>query len=621
MPSYVFFLPVCLHSAEGPPECLFAERRGRFWLLRFPTEHESGEGEERRQKKFERRREEKRTKRHNNQLPSETSKMAWQRIRDPATGQAYYYNDENQVTQWEFPENVLDTALGEHGWDKATTESNGVAKMYFFSVDGESLWEVPTPVLAQLRGLFGDDLSQDEIKGESVERGSSTDVERTAENEEEGANGGDVVAHAVDAVDATIDEMHQKSPAAGDESELSDEVGKSVPPVNQLIGLEELVASEEGKDVDMEMEVKLSEGNPDDAFLAMLRECEIGSDCTYTDVVRKCSKDPRYWRVRDPIQRSRIFEVYLVKKADEDFAASKEKYRQEFYGLLAKHNVKYYTRWTTCSRSLQEEKLCSVLSERIKREFFDEYTTELRREKEAASKELKAKESTSLEEEFLANVTISSEFAKIVSGLEERYKNLTKGEMLSIFEKVIAEREREQVAVVDAERRKNFRADRRARAAFKEMLAGLVERKEFVPTSRTRWFEFVTLLKDRAEFTELAGHHGSSAIDYYWDLIDGAYGALASRQQLVRQQLVNSNRKIGDVGEDEFVQLMAGSSKTEVSSLCEDDLRTLYAIIRGNAKAPTMGASTSGAKRSAPAEAAESSAEKRQRIMLRTNNV
>lgn len=550
--------------------------------------------------------------------------MAWQRIRDPASGRAYYYNDENQVTQWEFPESVLDTALGEHGWDKATTESNGVAKMYFFSADGESLWEVPSPVLAQLRGLFGDDLSQDEIKGESVEKGSSADVERTAENEEEGANDGDGVAHlpdAADTVDTAMDEVHQKSPAAGELSELSNEEGMSVPPVNQLIGLGELVASEESKDVDMEMEAKLSEGNPDNAFLAMLRECEVGSDCKYTDVVRKCSKDPRYWRVRDPVQRSRIFEVYLVKKADEDFAASKEKYRQEFYGLLAKHNVKYYTRWTTCSRSLQEEKLCSVLSERIKREFFDEYTAELRREKEAASKELKAKESTSLEEEFLANVTISSEFAKIVSGLEERYKNLTKGEMLSIFEKVIAEREREQVAVVDAERRKNFRADRRARTAFKEMLAGLIERKEFVPTSRTKWFEFMALLKDRAEFTELAGHHGSSAIDYYWDLLDGAYGALADRQQLVRQQLVNSNRKIGDVGEDEFVQLMAGCSKTEVSGLCEDDLRTLYAIIRGNIKSPTTGASISGAKRPAPAEAAESSAEKRQRIMLRTNNV
>lgn len=557
-------------------------------------------------------------------MASETSKMAWQRVTDPASGRAYYYNDETQVTQWEFPEDVLDSALREHGWDKATTESNGVAKMYFFSAAGESLWEVPAAVMAHLQGLFGSDLSQDEIKDESTEE-TSVDIGQAVEKEGGNANGSDSVAAANDVVGEAVVEVHQASPTAGEESELSTEVGKSVPPVNQLIGLDELVASEENKDVEMEMEAEneVSGRSPDDAFLAMLKECDVGSDCTYTDVVRKCSNDPRYWRVQNPVQRSRLFEVYLVKKADEDFAASKEKYRQEFYGLLAKHNVKYYTRWTTCSRSLQEEKLCSVLSERIKREFFDEYTAELRREKEAASKELKVKEAVSLEDEFLASVTISSEFAKIVSGLEERYKNLTKGEMLSIFEKVIAEREREQVAVVEAERRKNYRADRRARAAFKQMLAGLIERKELVPTSRTRWFEFVALVKDRAEFTELAGHHGSSAIDYYWDLLDGAYGALAGRRELVRQQLVNSNRKIGDVAEDEFVQLMAGSSKTEVSGLCEDDLRTLYAMLRGEAGASggVHGGAGAGAKRPALADAAEASAEKRQRIMLRTNNV
>lgn len=529
--------------------------------------------------------------------------MAWERIKDPASGRAYYYNEETQVTQWEFPEEVLDAALHKHGWDKATTDSNGTTRTYFFSGAGESLWDVPEPVLLQLQASFGQDLSQEEIKGEVVDEpqeDEEAERQQQQQSDEKGEEG----------EEATEEERIDSGAAAGEQASIG-EIGEIVPLVNKLIDLDALVAStEEQKDVEMTK----SEENPEDAFLGMLKEAGVDSACTFTDVIRKCSRDPRYWAVRDPVLRSRLFEVYLVKKADEDFIASKEKYRDEFYKLLAKHNVKYYTRWMACSKGLQDEKLFSILSERIKREFFDEYTAELRKEKEAASKELKAKESVALEEEFRATVNISSEFAKIVSELEEKYKNLTKGEMLSIFEKIIAERELEQVAIVEVERKKNYRVDRKARAAFKGMLDAMIASKEFVPTSKTRWFEFVALIKDKSEFVELCGHHGSSAIDYYWDMLDEVYRNLDGKREVVKQQLINSNRKIGDLAEDEFVELMRGCNKEEVSSLCEDDLRTLYGIMRR-----AITANSTAVKRPAETEFA-SSTEKRQRILLRKNN-
>lgn len=517
--------------------------------------------------------------------------MVWERVKDPSTGRAYYYDEGSQVTQWEFPEEVLLETLRKHGWDKAIADNEGISNAYYFSEAGESSWELPEIVISELREIFGDDLSQDEINGEitAIEDKSTLKEENTV------VNGDDENEREIEQTNDTYKETNNIS----------------IPIVNKIIGLDKL--EHETQDIQMEVE-----GKPDDLFLEMLTEKEADLTWSFKDVIEKCIDDARYWNVKDPITRSKLFEIFLVKKADEDYVTTKEKYRKEFYNLLEKHNVKYYTRWITCVKNIREEKIYTILTDRIKLDLFNEYTGKLRKEKDNASKELKAKELTELENELETLVTMSSEFAKLVSDLEQKYKNLTKGEMLSVFEKVIETREVEFAKLIEEEKKKNYRFDRKTRANFKKLLHDLIENGEFVPTSKTKWFQFVALLKDKEEFKELCGHHGSSAIDYYWDMLDNVYQSLNEKKHFAKTQLINFNKKINDVNEDQFIQLMKKSNKAELSNLLEDDLKSLYAILCREAGIDL----SIGNKRSAEfahINAAPSN-EKRQKILLRKGN-
>lgn len=542
--------------------------------------------------------------------------MVWERLKDPATGKSYFYNVETQVTQWEFPEDVFLQKLDENRWSKATTsdsdggyESN---KVYFYSNDtGESSWTIPEIVLSQLKAIFGDELTESEILGDDS---ASIALQEAAVDDQTTVPAKDVNDNREQS------NINSEKTNDNDVIDLSKKVtlGKIIS-VNQLIKLDDILNGLKTSDIEPKRELtKKTTEECEDEYIAMLTEFDIDSNSTFNDVIEKCSGDERYWNIEEPLARSRLYEVYLMKKSTDEFNKSKEKYRKEFYDVLAKHKVKYYTRWSTCSKAIIDENLYNFLSDKIKKDFFDEYVNELRNEKEKISKELKSKEAKALEEELDTNVTISSEFAKMVLQLEEKYKNLSKVEMLDIFERVIEKREQEQVSFLEIEKKKNYRFDRTVRMAFKNMLNLMIANKDFTPTTRTKWFEFVTLLKDKPEFIELCGHRGSSAIDFYWDILDGEYIKLGDKKELVKQQLINANKKISDLSESEFVEVLKRSTKPEVLAICIDDLKTIYTQLK-----PSL--IPSAPKRSIGAvigqEATTQGVEKRQKILLRKNNV
>lgn len=511
--------------------------------------------------------------------------MTWERLSDPASGKNYYYNKETQITQWEFPDDLTVDTLGKHGWGRALTDDG---KAYFYNGAGESVWDIPGAVMDELRSLLGSDLSEGEVKGEGSED--------TGEGAKEENNSGGDGAEPLGAFNSKMDEEQAESTAVKP---------AVVAKVNEILGIRPDVGDED-------MAVDTKEVPAEDAekdYIQMLRESGVKSDCTFQGLVSKCIGDSRYWRVKEPLERKRIFERYAVEEENREFLESKEKYKVEFFKLMQEHNVKYYTRWVTFDKTVEEARQLKY-SEDIKREFFDEYVQQLRREKETMAKENKRKDIKVLEQDLMASVQIDSQFAILVPQLEEKYKNLSKLDILDVFEKVMAEREKEHVGNVEREKKLNYRSDRVARSAFKAMLQRRISEGKFEPNSRTRWYEFVGSIKDEPEFTELCGHRGSSAIDFYWDLLDRENAKLGGKIELFKQQLINANKKLADLDQASFVRIMKDCSKAEIASMDELDIGSVYLLMKQQDAAI-------GNKRPASATDFGVEKDKRQKITLR----
>lgn len=513
--------------------------------------------------------------------------MVWTRLEDPASGRAYYYNEESQLTQWEFPEDLHVRTLSKYGWNKA--DSDG--RTYYYNEDsGESVWDIPEPVLTDLKGQLGDALTGAEVKGEEIaEKEEITEKEEIVEDEEAKNN----EEHVKDVEDNNV--LNESN---GD-TEMKVEDVSIESKSNEVLGIDEPT-------VEPKQSADKSAEELENEYKTMIGSLNLQSTCRFEEFVPSCINDERYWNIETSIQRKKLFLQYLKDKETEEFLKFKTQYKDDFFQMLKEYNVKYYTRWESIRDQISNEPIFKTLkNDEIRIEFFNSFIFDLKSERDKALKELKMKESDNLKNELLKTIKIDAEFAKIVLRLAEKYKNLTKSEMLDIFDDVIKEIEIKHQSVVEIDRKKNYKSDQVARKQFKLMIQRLIDEKILVTNSDTKWFEFITLIKEKPEFIELCGHKGSSAIDYYWDIIDAESIKLNVKIECVKRQLINFNKKIIDLTLDNFLELMKISNNEEILNISERELKKIFNMIKPK----------HGIKRSN--EEKISSTEKRQKISLR----
>lgn len=490
--------------------------------------------------------------------------MAWQRLVDPASGKPYYYEDKAGVTQWEFPDRLLVDVLGRHGWDKALTDDG---LMYFYNSNGESIWDIPTNVMAELKSKFGTDITEAEVKGLAVD-----EVIDTLEEEKDTVKKDEVIE--------TPEEKMEDVNVQEEETEKTEKA--PVNRVNEILGI-----TVKQKEMSVEKEMETTFADKEARFLKMLEEKEVSSGAKFESSICNFVKDERYWEIENPILKKQLFDMFVKNKKAEEIREFKETHRKTYYEFLKKANVKYYSRWVTFNKiyEMQEDGLKNAdeyaeIPYEIKEDFFNAYVKSLRQEREEHAKSVKQDDIIKLEEEMGTDLTLNDEFAKVVGKYEEKYKNLNKDDILTAFKKTIAKLEKKQKDVFEHEKKLNLEIDCKARAEFKERLRWLIETGKFKPHSRTRWYEFVGALKEYPEFVELCGHRGSSAIDYYWDMIEFENEKLRGKIELFKQQLINFNKKITDLDETQFIKLMHRSNKPEINVMNDSDLASVYSMMK-----------------------------------------
>ncbi|SSD62178.1 uncharacterized protein SCODWIG_03940 [Saccharomycodes ludwigii] len=216
-------------------------------------------------------------------------------------------------------------------------------------------------------------------------------------------------------------------------------------------------------------------------FMEMLKENDVDSTWSFKKIITDLScSDPRYWVVDDdPLWKKAIFEKYLNTRTEDQLleehnAISKFKpafiAMLESYGDNDKKKIKYYSSWRTVKRLIANEPIYkhSVVSEKIKRETFNEYIatlksnhdTEMENKRERAIKELTNYLSKIIKDKGILDWKILESqylFENNQRYLQNKnFSNLTKLDVLTLYLNLIEDENHSKLQKLNELKKKNF---------------------------------------------------------------------------------------------------------------------------------------------------------------------
>ncbi len=430
--------------------------------------------------------------------------MTWKEAKDD-NGKVYYYNSETKATTWEKPKELytlLEKVLDKSDWKQTTAEGGRV--YYYNSKTQQSVWEIPEEIQAQV------DLLE---KNEISDKDGSFDVSISITND------GNGIRSIID----PNEKYHSESPLFVKQVNVN------------------------------------SQKEAEDIFIEMLREHEVDATWSFSKIMDFFIKDPRYWVVEDSLEKKRIFETYLNNRTKEELFKennSIEKFKEAFLGLIRNNKkIKYYTRWKTARRLIQDEPIYahSVISEKIKRQTFQEYVDGLRKDHESNEEKLREQALIELNEYFKTmNLNLSSNWENTLKSIKsdarfeqnKHFQVLNQVDLINVYIENMKLLQKDYEDRIKKAASANYRNDRKARDEYRNLLAELKETG--LLRADSKWPEVYSLIKEDDRFVGLLGRNGSNPIELFWDVIDEEELLVRAKKDIVDQLLLHNNFVIKD---------------------------------------------------------------------------
>lgn len=440
-------------------------------------------------------------------VPASTNHMSsWEQAQDDQ-GRVYYYNTATNETSWENP--LAQSLL----WKEYKSDDG--RPYYYNETTGETTWEKPA-----------------ELEEDSAE----PKVEETKESEQKSEN---------PSVSSTKDLKLAEEPVLS--SALTD------PP--QFASVEKA----------------------EEAFLAMLAEKNVDSSWSLEKVMQTFITNPTYWAISDALERKKLYDAHLLKTLQKTSKSRKdveESARRDFRRVLEishqKGELKPSTRWSKFKQLLisRDDRVFNntILTDKELRGMMDMFVGELK------TKELELLTSAKLQalkelEAYLRQILVmkdvrdkSWEQVYEMLQLDPRFKAnkhfsvLTKLDILDLYEGTVFPAIVERIqAEITVHKKKNYASDRRARKAFKELLATLDIK------AGTLFDNVFPQIEKSNAFLEICGRNGSTPLELFWDIVDQKKLLLRTRISTIHQVLLDHRKSdyavfIGDF--EKFVECL-----------------------------------------------------------------
>jgi pre-mRNA-processing factor 40 len=268
------------------------------------------------------------------------------------------------------------------------------------------------------------------------------------------------------------------------------------------------------------------------AFKKLLKRVNARPEWTWPETVRATVEDSQYRALKDPKDRKKAFEKYVVELRVQEKDKEKDrlaKLRSDFASMLRSHpEIKHYTRWKTARPIIKDELIFqSATSEDERKQLFQEYRVDLK--KSHVSEEAENQKSALGElKEILGALNLepytrwSSAQVVLESNThvqsDKKFQSLTKLDILKAFDEHIKGLERSFNEQRQKQKRSKARRERQAREGFLVLLTQL--RSEGKIDVASKWMTTLPLIEEDPRYHAMLGNSGSSPLDLFWDLVE-----------------------------------------------------------------------------------------------------
>ncbi|KAL4976774.1 hypothetical protein BDW66DRAFT_166255 [Aspergillus desertorum] len=462
----------------------------------------------------------------------------WQEAHTP-DGRAYYYNVQTKATQWTKPVELMtpvERALANQPWKEYTAE--GGRKYWSNSETKQSTWEMPEAyknALAQAQAAQSQPAVDSTFVAGGVSSLSSYPQARDRDDYDRGHN--------------------------------DNRGGFSASDVNGIAAGSMLGVTQEPDYGSLEE----AEG----AFMKMLKRHNVQPDWTWEQTMRETIKDPQYRALKDPRDRKAAFEKYAVEVRLQEKDRAKERFaklRADFNTMLKRHpEIKHYTRWKTIRPIIEGETIFrSTNDENERRQLFEEYIMELKKEhaeKEAAARKAAMDELVAILKSLdLEPYTRWAEAQAIIQSnervqSEEKFKALSKSDILTAFENHIKSLERAFNDARQQQKAAKARKERHAREQFVDLLNEL--RSKGLIKAGSKWSNIYPTIREDPRYLGILGNSGSSPLDLFWDVVEEE-----------ERSLRGPRNDVLDVLDDNRFDVTSKTTFEEFNSVVSSDRRT-----------------------------------------------
>jgi len=465
--------------------------------------------------------------------------VLWQEAR-AADGRTYYYNTATKETTWTKPAEVMtpvEKALAAQPWKEYSTPEG--RKYYYNTETKQTVWEMPAP--------YREALNSAQLPPKPVQQPPAF------------VAGGSTALTSYSASRDTGTPFESRARNDGIQLPVTKEV------VPDYSSFEEAEA----------------------AFMKLLRRSNVQAEWTWEQTMKATIRDPQYRALKDPKDRKAAFEKFSVEVRQQEREKAKErlaKLRTDFGKMLRTHpEIKHYSRWKTIRPIIEGETVFrSTDNEDERKQLFEEYIVELKKqhiEQEAATRKsalddlgaiLKALE--------LEPYTRWSQAQEILDQTEriqtdERFKLLSKSDVLTAFENHIKSLERNFNDARQQQKASKARRERQNRDKFLELLQSL--RSQGKIKAGTKWMSILPTIQDDPRYVAMLGQAGSTPLDLFWDIVEEEERALRGRRNDVYDVLEDKRYEVTPkTSLDEFLDIMHADRRT--ANIDRDVLELIY---------------------------------------------
>ncbi|KAM5444129.1 U1 snRNP protein [Microsporum ferrugineum] len=425
----------------------------------------------------------------------------WQEARN-AEGRVYYYNVQTKATQWTKPLDLmtpLERALANQPWKEYTAP--GGRKYWYNTETKQSSWEMPE--------VYKNAQAQAQTQAQPTPK--PTPAAPT------------FVAGGVGAFPTYQAPAHDRDEHDRSMTDRRHGYGGGI----DINGANAAAIANQQSDSGF---ATFEEAEA--AFMRLLRRSNVQPDWSWEQVMRAVIKDPQYRSLKDPRDRKAAFDKYVLEVRAQEKDKAKERFaklRTDFGTMLKSHpEIKHYTRWKTIRPIIEGETIFrSTDDEGERRQLFEEYKLELKREH--AENQANARKSARddlvdiLKTLNLEPYTRWSEAQEIIQSNEkiqgdEKFKALTKSDILTAFENHIKSLERVFNDLRQQQKANKVRRERQARDAFISLLRDL--RSQGKIKAGSKWANLYPLIEEDPRYTAMLGQSGSTPLDLFWDMVE-----------------------------------------------------------------------------------------------------